>query len=68
MLWEIEETLDFADHSLVTVPTGMLQECVDKLFRVMDGGNFCLFVCLFLPCEFCVQNYEFCYLGLRGTR
>jgi len=63
-LWETEETTDYVDYSLVTVPTGILQQCVDKPFGIMDVGGFSLF----LPCEFCIQNYEFCYTGLRGTR
>jgi hypothetical protein len=51
-LWEIEETADYVDHSLVTVQTGMFQQCVDKIFGIMGVRDFCLFVCLVLPCEF----------------
>jgi len=42
-LWEIEDTVDYADHSIVTVPTGILQQCVDKLFRATDVGDFVCF-------------------------
>ena len=57
-LWEMEETTDYADHNSVTVPTELtrLEHCSSASINCSALWMLETYVCLFLPCEFCIQN------------